>query len=168
MTHIAATPKSWRGGAVELSFEPQADSSFAAFAGQSGMLAVARVDYGGFEPVQRLVSAAVVGESPIDPSLATHIALLPANDGQHVGVNADQTLIDDALDERAIDRHPDVEVRQLQDREAVESIRQLGEPDFDIDDFVLTSRFDHSAHDATSYGGNCRSAGHARQESAAR
>jgi hypothetical protein len=58
------------------------------------------------------VSAAVVGEDPIDPSLATHIAQLPANDLQHVGVNTDQTLIDDALDEAVF-----VDQREAEKRE---------------------------------------------------
>ena len=38
--------------------------------GKVGLLCVALVDYSGFEPVQRLVAAAVVGGTPIDPSLA--------------------------------------------------------------------------------------------------
>ena len=56
--------KSWGGGALELSLAPDAESSLAALAGQSGVLTVARFDYGGFEPVQRLVAAGILNGSP--------------------------------------------------------------------------------------------------------
>ena len=42
----------------------------AALAGKVGLIRVVLVDYAGFEPVQRLVAAAVVDGTPIDPSLA--------------------------------------------------------------------------------------------------
>ena len=52
----------------------------AALAGQTGVLAIARVDYGGFEPVQRLVAGAIVDGAPVDPLMAMRIARLPATD----------------------------------------------------------------------------------------
>src|SRR5205814_8818110 len=66
--------RGWSGGPVELTLPAGAAPDVAALAGRTGVLAVALVDYAGFEPVQRLVSAAIVGESPIDPSLAAQIA----------------------------------------------------------------------------------------------
>ena len=55
------------------------------------MLAVALVDYAGFEPVQRLISGGVVDGVPIDPSLAARIVRLQATDSQAIGVSVDQT-----------------------------------------------------------------------------
>ena len=83
--------RGWSGGSVELTLPADAAPDVAALAGQTGVLAVALVDYAGFEPVQRLVSAAIVGERPIDPSLAAQIARLQATDGQHLSVSVDQT-----------------------------------------------------------------------------
>ncbi len=51
-------------------------------AGKVGVLAVALVDYAGFEPVQRLIAGAVVDGAPIEPSVAALILRLPATDGQ--------------------------------------------------------------------------------------
>jgi hypothetical protein len=59
--------RGWSGGSVELMLPADAASDGAALAEHTGVLAVALVDYAGFEPVQRLISAAIIGESPIDP-----------------------------------------------------------------------------------------------------
>ena len=132
--------RTWPGGSVELMLPADAGQDLAALAGQTGVLAVAVVDYAGFEPVQRLVSAAVVGESPIDPSLATHIARLPANDGQHVGVNADQTLIDDALDEAVF-----VDQREAEKREQAHFEQAIGQLERFVEDKILVSRRERAA-----------------------
>ncbi len=44
-----------------------ATPDLAAMAGKVGVLAVALVDYAGFEPVQRLIAGGVVAGVPIDP-----------------------------------------------------------------------------------------------------
>ncbi len=58
-------------------------------AGKSGVLAVALVDYAGFEPVQRLIAGGVVDGAPIDPSVAAGSLRLKASDSQTVGVTVD-------------------------------------------------------------------------------
>ena len=89
----------WAGGSVELLLPDDAGPDLWALAGKTGVLAVALVDYAGFEPVQRVVSAAVVEGVPIEPSLAAQIARLPAVTDQHVERQRRPTLLDDALDE---------------------------------------------------------------------
>ena len=61
--------KSWSGGSVELSLPPDAGPELTALTGQTGVLGIARIDYDGFEPVQRLVAGAIVNGAPIDPVL---------------------------------------------------------------------------------------------------
>ena len=66
-----ADARAWPGGSVDAAACRQiAPPDLAALAGKSGVLCVVLVDYAGFEPVQRLVAAAVVDGAPIDPSLA--------------------------------------------------------------------------------------------------
>ena len=93
------------------------------------------VDYAGFEPVQRLVSAAVVGESPIDPSLAAQVAKLRATHGQHLSVSADQTWVDDALDEAVF-----VDQREVEKHEQKHFEQAIGQLERFVDDKVLVSR----------------------------
>jgi hypothetical protein len=128
--------RTWPGGCVELMLPADAGQDLAALAGQTGVLAVAVVDYAGFEPVQRLVSAAVIGESPIDTSLATQIARLPANDGQHVGVNIDQTLIDDALDEAMF-----LDQREAEKREQAHFEQAIGQLERFVEDKIERTRY---------------------------
>jgi Helicase conserved C-terminal domain/SNF2-related domain len=107
----------------------------AALAGQTGVLAVALVDYAGFEPVQRVVSAAVVGETALEPSLAEQIARLPAMDRPDVGVTVDQTAMDDALDEAVFLDQRDVEKREQKHFE-----QAIGQLERFVDDKVLVCR----------------------------
>jgi len=65
--------RTWPGGEIELVLPPGSTSDLAGLSGQPGLLAVARVDYGGFEPVQRLVAGAVVNGQPLDPSVADRL-----------------------------------------------------------------------------------------------
>ena len=107
----------------------------AALAGQTGVLAVALVDYSGFEPVQRLVSAAIVGESPIDPSLAARVAKLQATDEHHFSVGADQKWVDDALDEAVF-----MDQREVEKHEQKHFDQAIGQLERFVDDKVLVSR----------------------------
>ena len=127
--------RGWSGGAVELTLPADAAPDVAALAGHTGVLAVALVDYAGFEPVQRLISAAIVGESPIDPSLAAQIARLQANDGQHLSVSVDQTWVDDALDEAVF-----VDQREVEKHEQKHFEQAIGQLERFVDDKVLVSR----------------------------
>jgi adenine-specific DNA-methyltransferase len=66
-----AKARTWSGGgAVTLHLPPDSSPDLAALGGNEGLICVVLVDYLGFEPVQRLIAAAVVSGAPIDPSLA--------------------------------------------------------------------------------------------------
>ena len=85
--------------------------------------------------------------------------------GQHDQVRRQPVrLIDDVLDEVAVDRQADVEVGELDDREAVEGLRQPRERDLDVDDLVIAARLDHAARDAAGAHGHGRTAGDAREK----
>ena len=65
-----AKARTWSGGgAVTLHLPPDSSPDLAALAGNEGLICVVLVDYLGFEPVQRLIAAAVVSGAP-DRSIA--------------------------------------------------------------------------------------------------
>jgi hypothetical protein len=113
----------WPGGSVELELPPNAPSDLAALAGKAGVIRVALVDYNGFEPVQRLVAAAVIGDTPIDPLLAGNIVRLRAVDAPIPKITADESLLDDALDEAVFVDQRDIEKSEQKHFE--QAIRQL-------------------------------------------
>jgi hypothetical protein len=104
-----ADARNWPGGSVELLLAPDGSSELAALAGSVGLIRVVLVDYTGFEPVQRLVAAAVINGSPIDPSLADKVARLRAVDGRVPKVAIDQESLNDAVDEAVFVDQRDVE-----------------------------------------------------------
>jgi adenine-specific DNA-methyltransferase len=127
--------RAWPGGSVELTPKANAVPELAALAGQTGVLAVALVDYAGFEPVQRVVSGAVVGETALEPSLAAQIARLPAVDGQGVSVTVAGTAVDDALDEAVF-----LDQREVEKREQRHFEQAIGQLERFVDDKVLVCR----------------------------
>jgi hypothetical protein len=104
-----ADARNWPGGSVELLLAPDGSPELAALAGSVGHIRVVLVDYAGFEPVQRLVAAAVIDGSPIDPSLADKVARLRAVDGRVHKVAIDQESLNDAVDEAVFVDQRDVE-----------------------------------------------------------
>jgi hypothetical protein len=127
--------RAWRGGAVEFTLPGDAAPDLAALMGHTGVLVIALVDYAGFEPVERLVSAAVVGESPIDPSLAARLTALQAVDAPHLIVTVDQALMDDALDDAVF-----VDQREVEKREQKHFEQAIGQLERFVDDKVLVCR----------------------------
>ena len=83
LVHAAiAQARTWPGGgSVKLQLPPDSPPDSRHWRARPGLLCVVLVDYVGFEPVQRLVAAAVVDGAPIDPSLAARILRLQATDG---------------------------------------------------------------------------------------
>ena len=74
-------------------------------------------------------------------------------------------VIDDALDERAIDREPDVEIGELDDREAVERARQLRRAVTSTSTTsCVAARLDHAARHASPGHGGGGTAGDPREE----
>ncbi len=74
-----AQARTWSGDApVTLQLPSDTSPELAVLSGKAGLVRVLLVDYFGFEPVQRLVAAAVVDGTPIDPSFAAKIVRLKA------------------------------------------------------------------------------------------
>jgi hypothetical protein len=128
-----ADARGWTGGSVELIAD--ATPELAALQGQTGVLAIALIDYAGFEPVQRIVAAAVVDEVPVDPSLASRIARLPAADGQGFSVTVDKAFMDDALDEAVF-----LDQREVERKEQKHFEQAIGQLERFVDDKVLVCR----------------------------
>jgi hypothetical protein len=119
-----AHARSWSGGdSVTLQLPPDPSPELAALAGKAGILCAALVDYAGFEPVQRLVGAAVIDGSPIDSAVAAKLMRLQATDGSAFGHPVDAQWLDDAVDEAVfVDQR---QVEQGEQRHFEEAIRQL-------------------------------------------
>jgi superfamily II DNA or RNA helicase len=130
-----AGARAWPGGSVELSLPRDAPPDLAALAGTAGVLAVALVDYDGFEPVQRLVAGGVVAGAPIDPSLAARIVRLKATDGQAAGATPDSQGLDDAIDEAVF-----MDQREVEKREQKHFEQAIGQLERFVDDKILVCR----------------------------
>ncbi|MGH9202687.1 MAG: hypothetical protein ACRD2A_15790, partial [Vicinamibacterales bacterium] len=89
----------WAGGSIDLHLPVSAGQQLGELAGRTGTMRLVLVDYGGFEPVQHLVPAAVVDGAPIDPLLAHELMRLHATDGQTVASDADLHWLGDAIEE---------------------------------------------------------------------
>ncbi len=129
-----ADARAWSGGSVEFVADETTLES-AAINGLTGVLAISLVDYAGFEPVQRIVAAAVVGDRPVDPGLATRIAQLPATDGPELPAGADRATIDDAVDEAAF-----VDQREVEKKEQAHFEQAIGQLERFVEDKVLVCR----------------------------
>jgi len=127
--------RAWPGGSVELSLPRGADADLTAMAGKVGVLAVALVDYAGFEPVQRLIAAGVVNGAPIDPSLASRIMRLRATDTQALGIAVDPQDLEDAVSEAVF-----VDQRETEQREQQHFEQAIGQLERFVDDKVLVCR----------------------------
>jgi hypothetical protein len=125
LVHAAiAQAKAWSGGgSVNLHLREDSSHALAKLARKAGMIRVVLVDYAGFEPVQRLVAAAVVDGTPIDPSLAAELMRLQASDGAGTDNLSEIQWLDDAVDEAVFVDQRQVELDEQ--RHFEEAIRQL-------------------------------------------
>ncbi len=130
-----AGARAWAGGPVVLALPPDASPDLRALEGKSGALAVALADYAGFEPVQRLIAAAVVENVTLDQSLAAQVARLQAVDGEPLMPAADTRWLDDAMDEAVF-----VDQRGVERREQEHFEQAMGQLERFVDDKVLVSR----------------------------
>jgi hypothetical protein len=130
-----ADARAWPGGAMALRLPFDAPADLAALAGKTGVLGVALVDYGGFEPVQRVIAAAVVDGAPIDPALAGRISQLTAIDGPPFEIAVAPALLEDALDEAVF-----VDQREAEKSEQKHFEQALGQLERFVDDKVLVCR----------------------------
>jgi superfamily II DNA or RNA helicase len=135
-----ARARDWKGGSVELHLPVNSSADLAALAGRTGALRVALVDYSGFEPIQRLVCAAVVDGVPIDPPLAEKIARLPATDLAAHMAPVHEALLEDALDEALfVDQR---EIEKGEQKHFEQAIRQL---ERFVEDKILVYRRERSS-----------------------
>ncbi len=130
-----ADARIWPGGSIALQLRSDSPPDLAALAGKTGVLEVVLADYGGFEPVQRLIAAAVVDGTPIDPSLAARLSHLPAADGPLFKIPTDLPSLDDALEEALF-----VDQREIEKSEQKHFEQALGQLERFVDDKVLVCR----------------------------
>jgi superfamily II DNA or RNA helicase len=128
--------RTWSGGdSIMLHLPPDSSTELAALAGKAGLICVVLVDYSGFEPVQRLVAAAVVDGTPIDPQLAAKIIRLRATDGPEFTVTVEARWLDDAIDEAVF-----VDQRQVEKSEHRHFEEAIGQLERFVEDKILVSR----------------------------
>jgi hypothetical protein len=127
--------RAWNEGAVQFALAGNGDSELGAISGGSGVLSIARVDYGGFEPVQRLVAGAIIDGAPVDPLIAARLARLPAVDGAPLDVAWDAPLLADLLDEAVF-----VDQQAVEAGEQTHFDRAVGQLERFVDDKVLVCR----------------------------
>jgi hypothetical protein len=118
-----ADARNWQGGSVELQLPSNPSPELVALAGEIGVLRVALAEYNGFEPVQRLVAAAVIDGNPIDPIVAGSLMRLQATDTAIPELVLDQELVNDALDEAVFVDQRDIE--KTEQKHFDQAIRQL-------------------------------------------
>jgi hypothetical protein len=131
-----AHAQTWSGdGSIKLQLSPGSSPELTAMAGKVGLLCVALVDYSGFEPVQRLVAAAVVGGMPIDPSLAAKLIRLRATDSPVFKAPVEAQWLDDAVDEAVF-----VDQRQIEEGEQKHFEEAIGQLERFVEDKILVCR----------------------------
>lgn len=130
-----AHARAWSGGSVTLQLAPGSPPDLAALAGKKGVICVMLVDYVGFEPVQRLVAAALVAGAPVDPSLAAKIVRLTASDGPPIKGPVDAQWLDDAVDEAVF-----VDQRQVEEGEQKHFEQAIGQLERFVEDKILVCR----------------------------
>jgi len=131
-----AHARAWSGGgAVSLQLPPSSPPDLAVLAGKEGLICVMLVDYLGFEPVQRLVAAALVDGAPVDPSLAAKILRLRATDGPALKGPVDPQWLDDAVDEAVF-----VDQRHVEEGEQKHFEQAIGQLERFVEDKILVCR----------------------------
>ncbi len=130
-----ADARRWPGGSVALRLMPDASPDLARLVGKTGILDVVLVDYGGFEPVEQLVAAAVIDGAPIDPELAARIARLPAADCPALEIAVAPACLDDAVDEAVF-----VDQQEIERSEQKHFEQALGQLERYVEDKILLCR----------------------------
>lgn len=140
MLAAIADAKRWQGGDVLLRLAPVADSALTALSGRSGVMRVVLVRYGGFEPVERLVAAAIVGGDAVAPEVAAKLIRLEAADCADIEAASDPDLMADALDEALF-----TDQREIENAEQKRFEKAIGQLERFVEDKVLVSRRERSA-----------------------
>jgi hypothetical protein len=132
---IAHARASGGDGSVTLRLPAGSSPELLALAGKAGVIRVVMVDYAGFEPVQRLVAAAVVDGAPIDPSLAAQVMRLKATEEPTPDPPVDTQWLDDAVDEAVF-----VDQRQVEKGEQKHFEQAIGQLERFVEDKILVCR----------------------------
>jgi len=128
--------RAWTGGgSVTLHLPKTSSPELLAVAGKAGVIRVVMVDYAGFEPVQRLVAAAVVNGTPIDPSLAAQLIRLKATDAPPPNGLVDTQWLDDAVEEAVF-----VDQRDVEKGEEKHFEQAIGQLERFVEDKILVCR----------------------------
>jgi hypothetical protein len=125
----------WDGGSVELLIPEGAAPELAELSGHQGVLSVVRVDYGGFEPVQRLVAASIIDGRPMDPALAARVSRLDAREVPPLALEWDPALLADVVEEACFVDQQDVEPTEQAHFE-----RAVGQLERYVEDKALVTR----------------------------
>jgi adenine-specific DNA-methyltransferase len=149
-----AQARTWPGGPVALELPKSAPPELSALNGKAGVMCVALVDYAGFEPVQRLVAAAVVDGAPIDPSIAARLIRLTATESHTMEGKVEPQLIEDAVDEAIF-----VDQREVEKGEQQHFEKSIGQLERFVEDKILVCR-----RERTSIAGRLKSAYERRNE----
>jgi len=139
MTAIAHA-RTWPGGSLVLDLPRSAPPDLLALQGKAGAMCVALVDYVGFEPVQRLVAAAVMDGAPIDPSIAARLIRLSASESEPPNsepqlIEVDPQSINDAVDEAVF-----VDQREVEKGEQEHFEKAIGQLERFVEDKILVCR----------------------------
>jgi adenine-specific DNA-methyltransferase len=130
-----AHAQAWAGGgSVALHLPAGSSPELSALCGKAGVMRAVIVDYAGFEPVQRLVAAGVIGGMPIDPSLAAQLLRLEASEGANKGA-IDTEWLDDAVDEAVF-----VDQREVEEGEQKHFEQAIGQLERFVEDKILVCR----------------------------
>jgi adenine-specific DNA-methyltransferase len=131
----------WTGGIpVTLHLSKDASDEVSALAGKAGVICVVLVHYAGFEPVERLVAAAVVDGTPIEPALAAKLMRVEATDGPAFDVCVEAELLDEAIDEAVF-----IDQRQIEEGEHKHFKEAIGQLERFVEDKILVSRREWSS-----------------------
>jgi hypothetical protein len=131
-----AHARAWAGdGSVALHLPAGSSPELLALAGKTGVIRLVIVDYAGFEPVQRLVVAAVVDGAPIDPSLAAQVMRLEATEEPTPNAPVEMKWLDDAVDEAVF-----VDQRQVEKGEQKYFEQAIGQLERFVEDKILVCR----------------------------
>jgi superfamily II DNA or RNA helicase len=130
-----ADAQGWTGGAITLFVGEDTPANVAALDGKSGAMRVMRIQYDGFEPVERIVAAAVVDGAPIDPSVASALLGLQAASVHPPNAPANYEWLEDAIDEAVF-----VDQRYIEKSEQKHFERAIGQLERFVQDKVLVHR----------------------------
>jgi adenine-specific DNA-methyltransferase len=125
----------WAGGGSVVLHPTGSAPELVGLVGKLGIMRVVMVDYAGFEPVQRLVAAAVVDGKPIDPSLAAQLVHLKATHGPTPKRLVNTQWLDDAVEEAVF-----VDQRQVEEGEQRHFEQAIGQLERFVEDKILVCR----------------------------